>query len=207
MKHLNLYLLIAMTLNQERIEEIQQRFTKPEACLQDLKWHINWDEWQNLFEQEGFLNSCDQVKAVFAEFDENLPLWKVYESLREEPFVVNVVCQVPTRRPDGRSLRLIYALDQKNRAVGLVDYNQQHEIDKAESEGRDPDLEHHRVTVSLVPGVTEAVKIRALYSKASEDGQQEASEDMQYSQDNGDIITESDWIPLPGLEATAATES
>ena len=63
MKHLNLYLLIAMTLNQERVEELEQKFTTPAQRSQDLETHFQWQEWLALLEQDGFLDSCQQVRT------------------------------------------------------------------------------------------------------------------------------------------------
>lgn len=207
MKHLNLYLLIAMTLNQERVQELEEKFTQPEQRAQDLETHFQWQEWNSLLEQDGFLDSCQQVKDVFEEFENTTAIWKVYESLNEEPFVVNVFCQVPTRRQDGRLLRVIYAVDQENRTIGLADYNQQHEIDRAESEGHEPDLEYHRVVVSLIPGVTEGIKIKAVYATETneeEGGEGNISEGTENETigggEKGDILVESEWIPLPGID-------
>ena len=209
MKHLNLYLLIAMTLNHERVEEFEKKFTQPDQLSDDLQIQIDWHEWEKLIDQEGFLESCQQVKSVFDEFDDSTPIWKVYESLKEEPFVVNVVCHVPTRRQDGRILRVAYGLDQENRTIGLADHNEQYEIEKAESEGRQPNLEYYRVVLSLIPGLTEAVKIRAIYVEDEnfepEEEEGVATEDLDYVDEKTravgkkDILASSDWIPLPGL--------
>ena len=220
-----------MTLNQERVQEVEAKFStddngdddkkKNNATQrpQDLETHFAWQEWTNLLDQEGFLDSCQQVKAVFEQFEKTTAIWKVYESLNEEPFVVNVFCQVPTRRADGRVLRMIYALDQEGRTIGLADYNQQHEIEKAESEGREPELEYHRVVVSIIPGVTEAVKIKAVYAaetdqdpeEEEEDQDGKTEEDLDYAGEaigggeKGDVLAESEWIPLPGLDQSLQT--
>lgn len=214
-----------MTLNQERIQEVEAKFATTDEKNnnnnntqrpQDLETHFAWQEWMNLLDQEGFLDSCQQVKAVFDQFEKTMAIWKVYESLGEEPFVVNVFCQVPTRRTDGRMLRMIYALDQEGRTIGLADYNQQHEIEKAESEGREPDLEYHHVVVSIIPGVTEAVKIKAVYVVETEqDTDEEEQSNTQEELDSvgpsigggekGDVLAESEWIPLPGLDQSLQT--
>lgn len=211
-KHLNLYLLIAMTLNEERVQQIEREFTSSspdKECANDLQTVFVWQEWNALLEQDGFFESCDRVQAVFEEFDRSVPIWKVYNSLQEEPFVVNIPCQIPSRRQDGRILKVVYGLDQENRVVGLSDYDPRYEIEKAEKQGKEPDLEYHRFVISLVPGVTEAVQIKAVYaSEVVEDDPEEeegvATEDLDQAivndeEDKGPILTETGWIPLPGL--------
>lgn len=230
MKHLNLYLLIAMTLNGERIHEIQRQHAADKANSQrrkGLQHVIKWDEWNALFEQEGFLDSVAQVRAVFDQFEKTMPLWQVYDTLKEDPFVVNVECRVPTRRKDGRILKVCYALDQDDRAVGLADYDKSYEIEKAAVEGRGaPDLDHCRMVLSLVPGATEAIQIKALYvppndadedvlaDEDNEDAEPEgvATEDLDIvrarrpkSSSHGSVLVESLWVPLPGL-AGSSTE-
>eukprot|EP00977_Amphora_coffeiformis_P005402 scaffold1149_cov165-Amphora_coffeaeformis.AAC.5 len=211
MKHLNLYLLIAMTLNQERIGDVERDFTQPEQRQADLQANFVWQEWNTLLEQEGFLDSCDRVKEVFADYDKAVPVWKVYYTLNEDPFVVNIPAYVPTRRPDGRVLKMAYGLDQENRAIGLADYDPQYEITKAESEGREPELEYHRIMLSLVPGITEAVQIKAVYAASDgmdDDPEEEdgvATEDLDQAivgegEDKGAVLTETGWTPLPGLK-------
>lgn len=207
MRHLNLYLLIAMALNHERVETTERKYADPSERADDLETHIDWQEWTRLSEQDNFLEACEQVKNVFNQYERSMPVWRVYESLNEDPFLVNVTCQVPTRRKDGRSLRLVYALDQDNRTIGLADYREQYEIEKAESEGREPDLEYHRIVMSLIPGLTEAIKVKALYvSDATEDEDEGvATEDLDYADDprsdrvDGEVLAESPWIAAPGL--------
>ena len=214
MKHLNLYLLIAMTLNQERIREVERECQQqPTQSRTDLQANIVWQEWNNVSDQEGFSDLCDRVRAVFANYDKSTPVWKVYDTFDEEPFVVNVPCHVPTRRPHGRMLKTVYGLDQDNRAIGLADYDPQYEITKAESEGREPELESHRLVLTLVPGITEAVQIKAVYAATDgmiDDGLDEeeeeegvATEDLDQaivgdSDNKRAVLTETGLIPLPG---------
>lgn len=216
MQHLNLYLLVAMTINHERIEQIEKNLSKPNQRRPGLRYDIKWDDWNVLFDQEeDFLGDLMQIKAVFDRFPKSTPIWKVYETLREDPFVVNVECRVPTRRKDGRTLKVVYALDQEDRAVGLTDYDKKYEIEKAESQGKEPDLETHRLILSLVPGVTEAIQIKAVYAHDdteddSDDEEEEeeglATEELDIvksrrtRRSQGSVLVSSDWIPLPGIE-------
>jgi hypothetical protein len=221
MQHLNLYLLIAMSLNQERVNEMEQSCT---VVVDDLPTRIDWTEWTKLFQQDqNFVDYISQqVKAMFDKYETNQeeeedsnsttrpPVWKVYESLGEEPFLVNVTCQIPTRRDDGRTLRTVYAIDQHHRTIGLANYHEMYEIEKAEKEGRPPNLEYCRMVISIIPGLTESVKLKALYvSESTDDGLEEdegvATEDLDYADDRrsdmiaqGDIIAESPWIVTPG---------
>jgi hypothetical protein len=224
MQHLNLYLLIAMTLHQEVVDMIQEDFP-PGKRQSDNEWQptIDWREWEAVLDEEKSLRATVQhVSAMFENIDATTPVWKVYDSRQEEPWVVNVEGQIPAHH-QRRILRFVYAVDQENRVLGFVECHPTYETYMVAKEGGNANPESHRLLISMVPGLTQSIQLQALYviinpetSEAEDTDTVQNGTDESIHHDSmehvdpdsveeveGAILFESEWIPLPGNKGTA----
>jgi hypothetical protein len=224
MQHLNLYLLIAMTLHQEVVDIIQEDFP-PGKRQSDNEWQptIDWREWEAVLDEDKSLRATVQhVSAMFENIDATTPVWKVYDSRQEEPWVVTVEGQIPAHH-QRRILRFVYAVDQENRVLGFVECHPTYETYMVAKEGGNANPESHRLLISMVPGLTQSIQLQALYviinpetSEAeNEDTVQKGTDESTHhdSMENvdpdsveeveGAILFESEWIPLPGNKGAA----
>jgi hypothetical protein len=226
LQHLNLYLLIAMTLHQEVADAIQEDFPPGQRqtgrSAADWQPTIDWREWETVVEdeEEGLRDMIQHVTALFENFDATTtPVWKVYDRQQEEPWVINVEGQIPAHY-QRRVLRFVYAVDQENRVLGFAEFSPTYDMYLVAKEGRPANPASHRLLISMVPGLTQLIRLQAVYavlvrnkpeSGTPEDavppqGTAESIDPDHMEHDTADgaevgdtaIFVETEWIPLPG---------
>jgi hypothetical protein len=215
MKNLNLYVLIANTVNQELIDDIEQDFypghLRRAFATASIRPLMDWSKWMSYLQtasteretkQELDNNAAsnnnssnnnnkialdklvEEYETKMSSSSSNKHLWECFDELHLEPNLVTVTSQIPIRiiqDDESLILRVVYAVDQDNRAVGYSEYyspSREHEDDKdndkeqQKGEKQQKQQDHHVLACCLLPGITRAVRISAVYAKEESLSQQ-----------------------------------
>jgi len=162
-EHLSLYELIALDANQidARDIELDYRYDKKEA----IKPKMEWTAWVEYLKEEGSLERAVEDCAAWRSLDKFVPLWKRFVILEKKPFLLTVSAAVP-RLKDGKQLKAVYALDQDGLVAGFSHCDDEHEQEKAKKE-RKPVGTSQKLDITLVPGMTKTIQVKALYAENS----------------------------------------
>jgi hypothetical protein len=166
--HVGVYLLIALAVNQETVvDQIELQYKKKKKKQWNPK--VDWAAWKDLVRQKaGFGHVCRLVEGwEQLENAKDLVLWKRFQMLEKDPIVISVSASIPKVK-DGKRLCVVYALDQDGQVVGMSEYDQGYEKDKALRENK-PIPKQHNLVISLIPGMTRSVQIKALFREPDSD--------------------------------------
>jgi hypothetical protein len=164
----------------------------PSKFAPSLDWTAYNEFWRDHAQQanEKVVQTNLLVLGEIRNADDKDPLWKRFDKQHVEPVVVNVSAQVPDHyclsEKDGvegedeyiasysLTLRVAYALDQDDNVVGLVGYvaatisenDETSPESEADTEPLHPSPDHSssKLPVTILPGYTSSIRIKALYA-------------------------------------------
>ena len=164
MEHIQLYLLIALDANKRDLDRIHGALRYQRPII--FEPAMDWMPWMDFCESENFGIAVKDAYE-WSSIDKSVPYWKRFEFLKLEPTIVNIASILPVVNDDGLKLKTAYAVDQDGIILGYAEYDEAYEAKKAADENRSvPD--NHKLIVSLVPGMTNAIRVVAVYRKSDE---------------------------------------
>jgi len=141
-----LYKLIELDVFQQQVRDMELDYRYDDKGSMDPR--MDWTAWLHFLKEEGSLERAEKDCSEWTSLDKFVPLWKRFVILEKKPFLVNICTTVPPQHGD-KSLVAVYALDQDSLVAGYSD----------DGSGRLP--------VTIVPGMTKTLTIKALYKENS----------------------------------------
>ena len=179
-RHAALYLLISHAVTYDTLVQQVERDNPTRLVGSTDEFHpvIDWTIYEAFCRQETAREKAEQVnrQALVEPSGQVDHLWKLYNQQKLDPVVVNISAQVSVRYSlDGDAdaitrgtnkdkpkrlpchLRLAYAVDQNNDLIGFL------EVTEKDEEDQEIKLIGRKLLVTILPGYTESIRIKALY--------------------------------------------
>jgi len=159
-------------INEEQAQSIEtkpSRNTTRQSNSSSSFFQIDWTRWTEFQETK----SSKALSQTYAKLPRTRPLWKRFpESGWQKIFSVQVSSTIQVIRrakldtaksEEKLVLRIAYAVDQDDNVIGCVEYYPP-KTDNGEQKALAPEDDNRELKILLLPGMTETIQIKALYT-------------------------------------------